>query len=90
MAERPNGAGTEGVDTRLSPLHRCCVNPSYRRLLYTPRRALPQRQASFSHVNQDVYGILWYLVTDKAAALLVTIYAYIEGGTRGDCRKKME
>ena len=54
-------------------------------LLYTPRNTLLQRQSAYDRANQDLYAIL-YLVTDKAAALLVAIHAYDERGTRGDGR----
>lgn len=43
-------------------------------MLYTPGGGLLKRQAAFDLANQDLYAIL-YLVTDKAAALLVAIHA---------------
>ena len=58
-------------------------------LLYTAGGTLLQRQAEFDRANQDLYAIL-YLVTDKAAALLVAIHAYDERGTRGDGQKTMK
>ena len=58
-------------------------------LLYTPRNTLLQRQSAYDRANQDLYAIL-YLVTDKAAALLVAVHAYDERRTRGDDRGAMQ
>ena len=54
-------------------------------LLYAPGGTLLQRQSAYDRGNENLYAIL-YLVTDKAAALLVAIHAYDERGTRGDGR----
>ena len=54
-------------------------------LLYAPGGTLLQHQSAYDRANQDLYAIL-YLMTDKAAALLVAIHAYDERGTRGDGR----
>ena len=55
-------------------------------LLYSAGGTLSQRQAAFDRANVELYVIL-YLVTDKAAALLVAAHAYHERSTRGNGQK---
>ena len=58
-------------------------------LLYAPGGTLLQRQSAYDRGNENLYAIL-YLVTDKAAALLVAVHAYDERRTRGDDRGAMQ
>ena len=58
-------------------------------LLYAPGGTLLQHQSAYDRANQDLYAIL-YLMTDKAAALLVAIHAFDERGTRVDGRGVMQ
>lgn len=82
--EAPTDAGTDKMDIEVFP-----STPLFTSVfLYTPGKTLLKRQAPFGRVNQDPDEIL-YSVTDKAAALLVTIHAYGERDA-GEDRQKVE
>ena len=56
-------------------------------VLHTFGGALLRRQTAYDRDHQDLYAIL-YLVTDKAAALLMAMHAYDERGTGAMGRKR--
>lgn len=52
-------------------------------------RYVTATQSAYNRTNQDLYATL-YLVTDKAATILVAIHVYDERETRGNGLKSMQ